>query len=178
MMQRASRPNRSRDLEQLLGGGTETSDPLRRVEVETQPREQFTRPLDPGVATKSGPSRPEASEEQILRDRKIVDQSTVLMNNGDASTLGVDGRTQADGPPLEEDLAVIGRIDAGHDLHQRRFPRAVLPQEGVNPTQKEGDGTLRAATTPGKLLVISRNSTNGAALVISPSLQRQSYFLM
>ena len=24
------------------------------------------------------------------------------MNNGDASTLGVDGRTQADGPPLEE----------------------------------------------------------------------------
>jgi hypothetical protein len=45
----------------------------------------------------------------------------------------------------EEDLALVGLVEPVEDVHERGFPRAVLPEQGVHltATQVEVDAVVR-----------------------------------
>ena len=54
------------------------------------------------------------------------------MDDADAEFLRPAGRSDLDRLAFQQDLAVIGLVDAGQDLHQRRLAGAVLAHQGVH----------------------------------------------
>ena len=125
---------------------------------------------DQGIAPKDRPVRSEPPKKQIFRNRQIVDQGAVLVNDRDAMPLGVDGRVQAHGMPVEEYLAVVGRVDPADDLDQRRLAGSVLPEQGMNLAREERDRDIPGGCDARKSLGDPRSSTNGATSVMRPLL--------
>ena len=57
-------------------------------------------------------------------DPPVLDQEIRM------ETIANYGGTDGDGLPVYEDLALVGEVDAGEHVHQRRFAAAVLSQKG------------------------------------------------
>ena len=71
--------------------------------------------------------------EDVFRDREVGKD----LHRGDTKSLRVLGGTDTDRAAVDQDLAGIWLLDAGHDLDQRRFAGAVLTEEGVKLAAKE-----------------------------------------
>jgi hypothetical protein len=52
-------------------------------------------------------------------------------NDRDARVSGVRGVVEEHSAAVDDQHALVGRVDAGEDLHQRRLPGPVLSDEGV-----------------------------------------------
>src|ERR1700721_1696718 len=78
----------------------------------------------------SPPRRRLAAEEDVLGRGQFRNQVQFLVNDRDASALSVLNAREANRRALDPDLAVIVDVDAGEDLHQGRFARAVLALRG------------------------------------------------
>jgi hypothetical protein len=60
------------------------------------------------------------------------------MRSRDAVCLGLLRGSKTQRTPLQFQLASIRSMDTGHDVDERRFSRAVLTHERVDPSRLEG----------------------------------------
>ena len=72
------------------------------------------------------------TQDDVLRGGEHVHQLVVLVDHGDAAREGVFGGADGDGLAVDQNLALVGEVDAGEHVHQRGLAAAVLPQEGEN----------------------------------------------
>ena len=76
--------------------------------------------------------RRQAAEEQIFGDRQMRRQHHLLIDDRDAELEHPLRRRPGDLFAVDRDLAGIGLVGAGKDLHQRRFAGAVLADQPVH----------------------------------------------
>ena len=70
-----------------------------------------------------------AAEEEVGDDVEVVREREILVHGGDAELRRVLGGANGDRDPVHRDLTVVGRVDAGDDLHQRRLAGSVVADE-------------------------------------------------
>ena len=90
--------------------------------------------------------------EDVLGDRKLPHQRTLLVDDGDAQSAGfvlIDATQQV---AVEPDLTGIRRVHAADDLAQRRLARAVLAQQSMNLTAANIHGHVTECLYAGELL--------------------------
>ncbi len=127
----------ARDGDQMLARDGEIAEARRRIEVDLELVEDRL-----GARVHRLPvEQPEAAgermaEEDVLGDGELVEEHRLLVGRRDAAHEGDLGVADLDGRAVHQDLAGIGRVDAGEDLHQRRLAGAVLADE-------RGDGARR-----------------------------------
>ena len=103
-----------------------------RCDVDPEPVEAAlrigaqTRPVD------EYPTARFTREKDVLRHRQVRHQVELLMNDRDACGLGFERRSETAFAALVDDGAIVGRVLAADDLHQRRFARAVFSAHGMN----------------------------------------------
>ena len=68
----------------------------------------------------------------VFRDREGAHQLEVLVNHPDAGGNRVDRRGEGDRVAVDDDLTGIRPIEAGENVHERRFAGAVLAEERVD----------------------------------------------
>ena len=68
-------------------------------------------------------------DEQVLRDRKVVERQAFLVNHADAQSARRVRGGDAHRIAIETDFTTVGLIDAGQYLHQRGFTGAVLADQ-------------------------------------------------
>ena len=71
------------------------------------------------------------ADEDVLGDAEVREDHRLLVDGDDTTALGVGGRAQLDGLTIDADHALVGLIDPGHRLDQRRLARPVLADEGM-----------------------------------------------
>jgi hypothetical protein len=72
------------------------------------------------------------ADEDVLRDAQVVHQVQLLMDDADAERLRRARLGDLHRAAVDPDLAAVLLIDAGEDLHQRRFARAVLAHQRMH----------------------------------------------
>ena len=94
------------------------------------------------------PERPRRIERQrdILRDRKIGEESRLLINAGDAELMRGTRSEMLDDFTGDFDGSRIGPMRPRDDFDQRRFARAIFPEKGVHfaGLQRKRDASQRA----------------------------------
>ena len=131
------------DLDHLPVGDREVAHLDLGVERNIEPIEQFLR-LAPHLVVAHEAERVErlAPDPDVLGDRHEAHQVEFLMDHGDAVLQRVERRLQADFLALEAEGAGIGRVDAGDDLHQRRFAGAVLAHQRMDMAALQAEGNV------------------------------------
>ena len=70
-----------------------------------------------------------AAQEHVLHDVELVDECEVLVDAVDPEFARVIDGAQLGLGALDEEPALIGLLEAGEDLDQRRLAGAVVPQQ-------------------------------------------------
>ena len=126
------------DLHHLLAGHGQGPDLGPGVRIKADAVEQLLRlpvdllPVDPLESLR------EPAGENVLRNGKLIHQIELLENDADAMG-GCNQRIgDIDFLPVDEDLSFVFLVVAVEDLHERRFARAVFPDQ--SPHLAFGDG--------------------------------------
>ena len=104
-----------------------------------------------------------AAQEDVLVDRELRHQVELLVDHGDAASLGLARVAEGRRLPVEQHLALELGVDAAHDPHERGLAGAVLADEPVDLPDVDVERHVLEATTPGKRLVMSRMLRKGAS---------------
>ena len=72
------------------------------------------------------------AQDDILRSGEHIHQLEVLMNHANAIGKGILGGTDQRLLAIDENPALIGKIDAGEHIHERCLAAAVFPQQSQN----------------------------------------------
>src|ERR1044072_2962695 len=72
------------------------------------------------------------AEDDVLRDGHRLDQHEVLVDHADAERDRVVRRLDVTHLAVDDDLAAVSRVEPVGDAHRRRFPRAILTDDGVD----------------------------------------------
>ncbi len=121
------------DLDLLLFRHSQRIGPPFRVDVES---EFFRLRLD-GLAnlldarTKVSPA---IGEQDVFRDRERLYQLEVLVDHTDAVLARIGWSAQRNRSAINGDRSDVWRIEAGGNIHQRRFTRAVLAEKRMHLT--------------------------------------------
>jgi hypothetical protein len=78
------------------------------------------------------PSGKAMAKRDVLGSGEARHQALFLVDHADAQPLGVFGRVDLDRPPIELDLASIGSVQPGQDIHQAGLAGAVFAEERVD----------------------------------------------
>ena len=78
-------------------------------------------------------------DKQIRQHRALREQAEFLIDDADAMLPRDDWRTYDDRDAVEFDLAGVRANNACEHFHQRRFARAVFPDDGMNLTAAHGE---------------------------------------
>ena len=70
------------------------------------------------------------TQDDVLGHGEAFDQHKVLVDHTDAVSDGVPRGAQVDGPAVDDDLALVGPVEAGEDVHQGALAGPVFPQQG------------------------------------------------
>ena len=73
-----------------------------------------------------------AAQQDVLGHREVRRQRQLLVDQPDAQPVGLGRVADLDRPAVHLDRAGVGPHDAAQHLDQRRLPRAVLAQQGVD----------------------------------------------
>ena len=123
---------RTGDLHHLLLGGTERSDGRIGIEIQSQRLEKLARapsggrPVDERAAVRQPP------KEDVLPDRELREELLLLVDEAQAMVdrvLWIDREVR---PAIDQELAGVGVVGAGEDLHQGGLPGAVLAHDDVD----------------------------------------------
>jgi len=121
------------DLDELLVGHGERADLGAGIDGHVEPGQVAAGVLEQfAILDHAQPVGGQAAGVDVLGHRQGRDHAQLLVDDGDPQGDRVLRAAQGDGLPLEEDLAGVGGVHAGEDLHQRAFAGAVLPDHGVN----------------------------------------------
>ena len=80
---------------------------------------------------------PRMREGEVVRDRQRLDEAKVLVHHPDPGVDRVARRMELDEAAGDLDLAFVRPVEAGEDVHQRRLPGAVLPEERVDLSRRD-----------------------------------------
>ena len=141
------------DLDQLLLAHAQAGDAGLGVELDAEAGEELSGGGDHGAAVEeeAGAER-FAAEEDVGGDAELGDEVELLVDDGDARPFGVADAGEADGGAVDQDLAGVGGLDAGEDLHQRRLAGAVLAHERVHLAGAEVEVDAVERGHPGEML--------------------------
>ena len=118
------------DLDHLLLGDREAADELLGPQRQMEALDQLARlRVEPALVEEEPRAARLAPDEEVLRDREVGHQVELLVDDADAELLRVLGRDRLVGLAVEEELALVGVVDAGQQLHQRRLAGAVLADQ-------------------------------------------------
>ena len=109
----------------------------------TAARRTFAQEINP-----SGPRGYPRLHGDVLGDRHPIHQAEILMDEGDGQ--GIDAG--ADGMPVKDDLAGIGRVDPRQDLDQRRLARAILAEQRMDLARPDVEIHMVESQRAGKAL--------------------------
>ena len=120
------------DRDQMLAGHSEIAQPSIDVEMaDANLAQRLARlarcrsPVDPAPAIAW-----RVAEKDVLSHRQIIEEHRLLMDGGNPSCECVMSRRESHGAAIKQQGALRWLQDAGHDLDERRFPCAVLADEG------------------------------------------------
>ncbi len=133
------------DFDHLLRGDSQVRHLGARVELEVQATQQLARLLVNLLFVKhKGQAQTRlAANEDVLGNGQVGHQVEFLMDHADAQVLGGPGVVDLDLFASDQDPARVLRVNAGEDLHQRRFSGAVLPDQRVHFAGRQLELTLR-----------------------------------
>ena len=124
---------RLRDLQQLLLAGLQLAYHGIGVDVHAQLLEQLVGLGDHALLVKrAGLGQQLLAKKDVFIDLEIVEKIQLLMNEGDARLLGGLNRDVIHFLTVKDDLSGIAGIDAGQDVHQGGFARAVFAQKRMH----------------------------------------------
>src|SRR3546814_97858 len=98
------------------------------------------------------------TQHDVLHHRHGVHQHEVLMHHADAGGDGVARRADRHRPPVDEDLAAVGLVEAVEDAHQRRLAAPFSPTMPWMVPAFTARQTSRFACTAPKALLMWRSS--------------------
>ena len=124
-----SQRERLRDLETLTQRDAQSLDPV----VGPKPGEKPTGPIEVSVES------PADRQLEILADRQGLDAGEMLMHHPDPVRPGIARGAELHGLSPQPDRSRIRTQHPVSDVQQSGFPRAVLAQEGVHFTGKQGE---------------------------------------
>ena len=122
---------RLRDLEGLLRRDGETARRRADVEARAEPLED-DRGVAPHRRPVDDPAAVTMADEDVLGDGEVGEDHRLLIHRGDPEGLRLEGASHAHQTSVDMELPGVGLLDAGHDLDERRLPRAVLPEQRVD----------------------------------------------
>ena len=103
------------------------------VHVEAELLGDLRDPLARGVEVEgAGEAGGLVAEHDVLGDREDGDEHEVLVHHADAGRDGVAGTGEVLDLVVEQDLALVGPVEAVQHVHQRGLAGAVLAQEAVD----------------------------------------------
>ena len=153
---------RAGDLGQLLVGDRQLAGDPARVEARADDLEQLGRaPAHAALVEHPGAAQLVA-EEDVGRHAQLRDQAELLVDDDDVGAERVAGVAEVDDLAVEVDLALVGLVDAGDDLRQRRLAGAVLAHEPVDLAARKASETSASAWTGPKRLLTPCTDTTGA----------------
>ncbi len=120
------------DLHHLLFGNRQLAHHLVGVEVDLQLVQDAARFLFHVAVGQRQHVRFFPAQEDVFRHGQVAAHVQFLMDDRPAEFLRLPGREVAVFLPENFHAAVIAVVYAAEHLHQRAFPRAVLPQQGHN----------------------------------------------
>ena len=119
---------RLEDLDPLLLADADVLDTRLRVDREAETVRQFLHALlRRAVVEEDRVRRRLVAEDDVLGDGHHRDEHEVLVHHADAVGDRVLRRVKGHRLPVDQDLPLVGPIQAVEDVHQRRLPGAVLP---------------------------------------------------
>ena len=92
------------------------------------------------------------TEHEVLGDREPGDEPELLVHHADARVDRLTRRCEVDPPAVEGDRALVGAVQAGEDVRQRRLPGAVLAQQRVHLAQRRIEVDPVVCDDPGEPL--------------------------
>ena len=109
---------------------------------------------------------------------KLGKEQQLLIDRRDAGALGVLGRAEARRAAVDQDLAAVGLIDAGHDLDQRRLAGAVLAEQRMDlarrgrRTKRRSARARRETTSRCCAPRAAGRATSASGVMLPPSIGR------
>ena len=110
-------------------------------------------PVEPPIVEQEArPAARLAAQEDVLGDRQVRRQVQLLVDHADAEVQRRSRVGDLDRLALEPDLAGVGLVDAGQDLHQRGLAGAVLADQGVDFSGTELEASVGKRMDAGEVL--------------------------
>src|SRR5204862_7146786 len=116
------------NLDALTLAGREGVDAGERIDFERVPLGDL---LDPPAGTPFVDAALLAKGD-VLPHGERPDQAEVLVHHREPERRRFDGITHRDWPAVQQNLTVVGGSEAEEDVHQRRLPGPVLPEDAVD----------------------------------------------
>src|SRR5207245_4480009 len=82
------------------------------------------------------------ADEDVLGDGEVGEDHRLLIHRGDPEGLRLERASHAHQTAVDMELPGVGLLDAGHDLDERRFSRAVLPEQRVDLARLKLEGNI------------------------------------
>ena len=159
---------RLEDLDPLLLADGDALDALVGIDREVERVREILDALPRGVHVEDhAGGRRLGREHDVLGHRHHRDEHEVLVHHADPVLDRFLRRVDPDRLALDEDLALVGVVEAVEDAHQGRLAGAVLAEQRVHlPCARGRSRCGRSRATPGKCFVIPRSSrTTGRSLI-------------
>ena len=115
------------------------------------------------------------AEVQVGDDVEVVAQREVLEDRGDAELLRLLGAVDGDAFAVEDHLTLVGRVDAGHDLDERRLAGAVVADQGDDLTGVHVDRDILERLHGAETLADARHREHGCCCCGSHGLTLEPF---
>ena len=119
------------DLDGLLLGHREAAGRLLDVELDAEPLEDRLR-IALHLPAVDDPPAVAMADEDVLGDRQVGEDHRLLVDRDDPQCLCIEGARDRSRLTVDDELAGVRLLDAGHHLDQRRLAGPVLTDEGVH----------------------------------------------
>ena len=137
----------------LLVGHAQIADEGMGVDLHAKVVQQLLRLAEHGAPVHlEGVFHDRPAHEDVFRHGQLLGEVQFLIDDGDAQFLRVGGRADVHFLSVDEYLALVLAVSAGEHLHQRRFARAVLAQQGVHFALAHGQAHMVKRQHAGKPL--------------------------
>ncbi|MNX85707.1 hypothetical protein D3C86_1175570 [compost metagenome] len=125
--------NRLGDLDHLTACHRKLTNTGFRIEIDTQPLKQgLGAAIHFAVINEAQPVFRLAADPDVFRNRHVSHQVQFLMDHGDAVLQRIERGIETDRRAFQANFAVVRLVDAGENLHQRRFAGAILAHQRMH----------------------------------------------